>query len=81
MEIFLIGRGLYSFTMDTETKPKLAIEKCKYLNIMDEANIALYMHMSPDFLFHVSSYKTPNEIWTSMEGLFGKKNYMRGHML
>jgi hypothetical protein len=39
------------------------------------------MHMSPELLFHVSSCKTPNEIWTTMEGLFGKQAEMRGHML
>jgi hypothetical protein len=47
---------------------------------MDEAYRALCMHISPKLLFHVSSFKTPNEIWTIMEGLFGKQDEMRGHM-
>jgi len=81
MEIFLKGRGLYRLTMATETEPTSAIEKSKYLNIMDESYGALYMHMSPKLLFHVSTCKTPNEIWTTMEGLFGKQDEMRGHML
>jgi hypothetical protein len=25
--------------------------------------------------------KTPNEIWTTLESLFGKQDEMRGHML
>jgi hypothetical protein len=48
---------------------------------MHEAYRALYMHISLDLLFHVSFCKTPNEIWTTMEGLFGKQDGMRGHML
>jgi hypothetical protein len=28
--------------------------------------------ISPELLFHISSYKTPNEAWTIMEGIFGK---------
>jgi hypothetical protein len=67
--------------MAMETKPTSAIEKSKYLNRMDEAYGALCMHISPELLFHVSSCKTPNEIWTTMEGLFGKQDEMRGHML
>jgi hypothetical protein len=40
IEIFLIGRGLYRLTMDTEIEPTLAIEKSKYLNRMDEAYVS-----------------------------------------
>jgi hypothetical protein len=48
------------------------IENNKYLNRMDEAYISLCMHISLELLFHVSSFKNPNEIWKTMEGLFGK---------
>jgi hypothetical protein len=37
--------------------------------------------ISLDVLFHISSCKTPNEAWTTLEGLFGKEDEMRGHML
>jgi hypothetical protein len=67
MEILLRGRGLYMLTMAMETKPISTIEKSKYLNRMDEAYEALCMHISLELLFHVSSCKTPNEIWTTME--------------
>jgi hypothetical protein len=47
--------------MNTETKPISAIEKSKYLNQMDEAFKTINSLISPDLLFHISSYKTPNE--------------------
>jgi hypothetical protein len=34
-----------------------------------------------DLWFHATACKTPNEIWTTLEGLFGKQDEMRGHML
>ena len=48
---------------------------------MEEAYGALCMNISPDFLFHISSCKTPNEVWTTMKGLFGKQDEMKCHML
>jgi len=48
---------------------------------MDEAFITICSLISPDLLFHISSCKTPNESWTTLEGLFGKHNEMRGHIL
>jgi hypothetical protein len=67
--------------MTMETKPTSSIEKFKYLNRIDEAYEALCMHISLELLFHVSSFKTPNEIWTTMGGIFDEKYDMRGHML
>jgi hypothetical protein len=37
--------------------------------------------ISSDLWFHVAACKTPNEIWTTLESLFGKQDEMRGHML
>jgi hypothetical protein len=48
---------------------------------MDEAFRTICSLISPDLLFHISSCKTPNEAWNTMEGLFGKQYYMRGNML
>jgi hypothetical protein len=48
---------------------------------MDEAFGLICMSMSPELLFHIESCATPNEIWTTLEGLFGKQDEMRGHML
>jgi hypothetical protein len=72
MVMHLQRRGLYRLTMDTETEPTSAIEKSKYLNQMDEAYGTICSLISPELLFHISSCKTPNEFWTTMEGLFGK---------
>ena len=48
---------------------------------MDEAFGTICSFISPDLLFHISSCKNPNEAWTTMEGIFGKQDEMRGHML
>jgi hypothetical protein len=48
---------------------------------MDEAYGILCFSISPDFLFHVESCSTPNEVWTKLDGLFGKKDELRGHLL
>jgi hypothetical protein len=48
---------------------------------MDEALRTICSVISPDLLFHISSCKTANEAWTTMEGLFGKHDEMRGHMM
>jgi hypothetical protein len=67
-------------TMSTETKPTSMIKKYKYFNHMDEAFGLICMSISPKIFFHVESYSTPNEIWTTLEGLFGKYDDIRGHM-
>jgi hypothetical protein len=67
--------------MNIEIEPKSSIEKSKYLNRMDEAFGTICSLISPELLFHISSCKTPNEAWTTMEGIFGKQDEMRGHML
>jgi hypothetical protein len=67
--------------LNTDTKLTSAIEKSKYLNHMDEALRTICSLISLDLLFHIYSCKTPNEAWTTLEGLFGKQDEMRGHML
>lgn len=39
------------------------------------------MSLSSDLLFHVESCTTSNEIWTTLESLFGKQDTMRGFQL
>jgi hypothetical protein len=67
-----MGKGLYRIAMPTETKPTSTVEKSKYFNRMDEAYGLLCMSISPNLWFHIDACKTPNEIWTTLEGLFGK---------
>ena len=79
MEIFLRRRGLYGIAMATKVEPTTTIKNSKYLNQMDESYGALYMHISFEMLFHISSCKTPNEVWTTMKGLFGKQDEVKGY--
>jgi hypothetical protein len=70
--IHLQIRVLYMLNLNIDTKLTLAIEKSKYLNHMDEALRTICSLISPDILFYISSYKYPNESWTTLEALFGK---------
>jgi hypothetical protein len=81
MLMHLRSRGLYRLTINTKTEPTSSIEKSKYLNQMDKAYGTICGLISPELLFHISSCKTPNEVWTTMEGIFGKQDVMRGHII
>lgn len=48
---------------------------------MDEAYGLPCLSISLNFLFHVESFSTPNEVWTKLDGLFGKLDELRGHKL
>jgi hypothetical protein len=73
--------GLYRLTMNTNTEPTSSIEKSKFLNRMDEAFRTICSLISPDLLFHISSSKTPNEAWNTMEWIFVKHDEMRGNFI
>jgi hypothetical protein len=47
----------------------------------DEATRILLELIFADLWFHVAACKNPNEILTTLEGLFGKQDEMRSHML
>jgi hypothetical protein len=70
--IHIQTRGLYRLTLNTYTKQISNIEKSKCLNQMDEALRMICSLIYPDLLFHISSCKTPNESWATLEGIFGK---------
>jgi hypothetical protein len=57
--------------MVTETKPTSMIGKMRWVNCKDESTRLLLELISTDLWFHVAACKTPNEIWTTLEGLFG----------
>jgi hypothetical protein len=40
---------------------------------MDEGYEILFLIISPNILFHVDTCKTPNDIWTKLKDLLGKK--------
>jgi hypothetical protein len=48
---------------------------------MDESYGLICMSMSLEIFFHIDSFTTPNEVGNKLEGLFGKQDEMRGHML
>jgi hypothetical protein len=81
MIVHLQSRRLCMLTMEIETEPTSSIEKSKYINQIGEAFGTICSLVSPELLFHISSCKTPNEAWTTMEGIFGKKEKIMGHML
>jgi hypothetical protein len=72
LEFHLQSRGLYMLIMGTETEPTSSIEKSKKLNQMDEAYGTICSLISLELLFQISSCKIPNEVWTTMKGIFGK---------
>jgi hypothetical protein len=63
-------RGLYRLTLNIDTEMTSDIEKSKYFNRMDEALGTICSLISLDLLFHISSCKTSNEDWTTLEGIF-----------
>lgn len=58
-------------------KPTSVAEKRKLFDRRDEALGTLIMSICRDLRYHVVSCKTPNEIWTTLESLFGKPDKMR----
>ena len=67
--------------MELETELDKDEDKPKWFNKCDEAYGILCLSISPNFLFHIESLDTPNEIQTKLETLFGTQDSMRGHML
>ena len=61
MVIQLRAKGLYRVTMGIEVEPNSAVEKAKYFNRLDEAFGLLCLSISREILFHIDSWKTPNE--------------------
>ena len=77
--LLLRSKGLYMFTMGNEPDLNSVVEKSKYFNRMDEAFGLLCLSVSPELLFHVENASTPNEVWTTLEGLSKKHDILCGH--
>jgi hypothetical protein len=58
--------------MGTEKELTATVEKIMYFNKLDEVIGMIFLSISIDILFHVSRGTTPNVVWTTFEGLFGK---------
>jgi hypothetical protein len=65
----------------SEKEPTTAVENIKYFNKLYEAIWMIFLSISIDLLFHVSRATTPDVVWTTLEGLFGKQDAMRVHQL
>ena len=48
---------------------------------MDEYFGLICFSIYPDLLYHINVVKYPNELWTLLEGFFGKKDEVRGYYL
>ena len=81
MTIYLKKLGLYRVTMGFEIEPTLLVEKAKWHNKCNEAYGTLCMAISQALLFHVESSTSPNNVWKTLEGFFGKQDELRGHQL
>jgi hypothetical protein len=81
ISLLLRSKGIYRVTMGTEKEPSAAAEKIKYFNKLDESIGLIFLSISTYILFHVSGATTPDVVWTTLEGLFGKKDAMRVHQL
>lgn len=79
MFLFLRSRGLFKIMMGTKVESTPNVEKLKWFNRCDKAYGLLYLFVSLDLLFHIESANSPNQIWTTLEGLFGKQDVLRGH--
>ena len=74
---FLKRKRLFEITMGTEAEPLLDAEKPKWLNRYDKAYGIMCLSVSPNILDFIISIESPIEIWTTLEGLFGKKDDLR----
>jgi hypothetical protein len=81
ISLLLRSKGLYWVTMAIEKEPTVAAEKIKYFNKLDESIGPICLSIYRDLLFHVSGATTPDVVWTTLEGLFGKQDAMRVHQL
>jgi hypothetical protein len=67
--------------MGMETEPTTATEKIKYFNKLYESIGLICLSIYIYLLLHVSGSTTPDVVWTTLEGLFGKQDAMRVHQL
>jgi hypothetical protein len=81
ISLLLRRKGLYRVTMGRKKEQTTVAEKTKYFNKIDEEIGLIFLSISRYLLFHVSGATTPDVVWTTLEGLFGKQDAMRVHQL
>ena len=70
ISILLRSKGLYRVSMALENEPNSVVEKAKWHNRLHEAYGLPFLSISPDILFHIDGFTTPNQVWTKLESLF-----------
>ena len=78
---FLKSKRLFRIKMGTKIEPLLDVENPKWLNKCDKFYGILSLYVSPNILDQIISIESPNEIWTTLEVLFGDKGDLRGNHL
>ena len=58
--------------MGIEVEPNSIVEKSNFFNRLDEAFGMLCLSILRDFLFHVESMTTLNEVWLNIEAFLGR---------
>ena len=69
--ILLRSKALYIVTLALENEPNVVIKKDKWHNRFDESYGLICLSISPDIIFHLDGFTTPNQVWTQLESLFG----------
>ena len=67
--------------MALENEPNFVVEKDKWHNRLDEAYGLICLYISPNIIFHLYGFTTPNQVWAKLESLFGGQDEIRAHQL
>ena len=72
------SRGPYKVTVALDIEPNVVIEKIKWHNYrLEEAYGFIFLSIYIDLLIHLDGLRTPNQVWTKIESLFGVQDKIR----
>ena len=78
----LLSLGLLRMTLRQDQEPQRGVvERQKWFDRRDKALGSLRSTISNDLLYHIASCTHPRDVWTTLEGLFGKPNRIRKYKL
>ena len=67
--------------MALENEPNSVVEKAKWHNRLDEAYGFICLTISPNIIFNIDGFSTPNQLSTKLESLFVFQDELRQHQL
>ena len=67
--------------MALENEPNSVVKKAKWHSRLDKSYGLVCFSISPDLLFHIDRFTTPNQVCTKLESLFGVQDEIRSHQL